>query len=162
MNHTPNFFVPADHRIQLALPGELRKIAPVLFERLIGAFGVLTGDALMAADLLECAQQPLLRQAEFSKHTAFLDHGKEHMFDTEKVVLQRPLLFFRFGQDLIKSGSDVDLTRATSSSLDLGKFCKGLLGRLLDCPQRQSGLLAQRRHDPTLLFQQRQKEMLDI
>ena len=48
-----DLLVPADDRVELALAGERGQVAPVLLQRLVGRLGVLRGDALRPADLLE-------------------------------------------------------------------------------------------------------------
>ena len=70
LDHAPDLFVAADHRIQLALGGELREIAPVFFQRFVGGFGILRGDALAAADLLQGPHQALARDAELPEQLA--------------------------------------------------------------------------------------------
>ena len=46
LNDTPDFFVPADDRIERAFTGELGQVAAVAFQCLIGRFGVLARDPL--------------------------------------------------------------------------------------------------------------------
>ena len=50
LDDAADLLVAADHRIELALARELGQVAAVALERLVGAFGVLAGDALRAAD----------------------------------------------------------------------------------------------------------------
>ena len=50
LDDAADLLVAADHRIELALARELGQVAAVALERLIGAFGVLVGDALRSAD----------------------------------------------------------------------------------------------------------------
>ena len=49
LHHAANFVVAANHRIEFALPRQLRQIAPVFFQRLKRAFGILRGDARRSA-----------------------------------------------------------------------------------------------------------------
>src|SRR5262249_28809056 len=44
LNHAANLFVAPDHRIELALGGELSQVAAVPFERFVGCLGILRGD----------------------------------------------------------------------------------------------------------------------
>ena len=53
LDHAPHFLVAADDRIELALAGQLRQIAAVAGERLVGRLRVLRCDALVAAHLRE-------------------------------------------------------------------------------------------------------------
>jgi hypothetical protein len=46
LNDAPDLVVPADDRVELALARQLRQIAPVALERLIGGLGILAGDPL--------------------------------------------------------------------------------------------------------------------
>ncbi len=53
LNHPANFIVASDDRIELSLARRTRQITAILFERLIGAFGILRGHPLIAAHLLQ-------------------------------------------------------------------------------------------------------------
>ena len=53
LDHAADLLVAADHRVELALLGRLGQVAAELRERLVGALGVLRGDALAAAHLLD-------------------------------------------------------------------------------------------------------------
>ena len=55
LDDAADLLVAADDRIELALGGELREVAAVLFERLVGRLRILRGDALIAAHFLQCA-----------------------------------------------------------------------------------------------------------
>ena len=44
LDYPANFFVPSDHRIQFASPGQLRQVFGVAVKGLVLAFGVLIGD----------------------------------------------------------------------------------------------------------------------
>ena len=60
LHDAPNFGVAADDRIHLSLACELNQIAAVLFEGLILVFGALVGNALTAANALECLEDLLV------------------------------------------------------------------------------------------------------
>ena len=51
LRHAANLFIAPDDRIQLARRRQLGQIAPVLFQRLVGDFGILRRDALASAHL---------------------------------------------------------------------------------------------------------------
>jgi hypothetical protein len=53
LDDAADFFVAADHRIELAATRERRQIAPVFFERLIFVLGILIRDPLRAAHRLQ-------------------------------------------------------------------------------------------------------------
>ena len=61
LDHAPDLLVAPDDRVELALLGELGQVAAELLERLVGALGVLGGDALAAADLLQAREQLVAR-----------------------------------------------------------------------------------------------------
>ena len=67
LDDAADFFVAADHRIELALARELGQIAAVAFERLVGALGILAGDALRAADARQRRKDLVARQAAFGQ-----------------------------------------------------------------------------------------------
>ena len=50
LHDAADFLVAPDHRIELALARQVRQVAAVALERLIGALGVLARDALRSAD----------------------------------------------------------------------------------------------------------------
>ena len=63
LDDAADFFVAADHRIELALARELGQVAAVLLQRLVLAFGILIGDALAAAHRRQRLQDPVSRDA---------------------------------------------------------------------------------------------------
>ena len=64
LDHAADLLVAADHRIELALAGQLGQVAAVSFERLVGALGILRGHALRAADRGQRLEDRVLRRAE--------------------------------------------------------------------------------------------------
>ena len=64
LDDAADLLVAADDRIELALARQLGQIAPVFLERLIGALGILRGDALRAADRRERLEDGVLRGAQ--------------------------------------------------------------------------------------------------
>ena len=53
LDHAPDLLVAADHRVELPGLGRLGQVAAELRERLVAALGILRGDALAAAHLLD-------------------------------------------------------------------------------------------------------------
>ena len=51
LDDAADLLVAADHRVELALLGQRGQVAAELLERLVGALGILRGDALAAAHL---------------------------------------------------------------------------------------------------------------
>ena len=64
LDDAPDLLVAADDRVELALAGVLGEVAPVLLERLVLLLGVLAGDAVAAAHLLERAEHGVVADAE--------------------------------------------------------------------------------------------------
>ena len=108
LDHAADLFVAADHRIELALRGQLRQIAAVFFQRFVGGFGILGGDALAAAHFLQGPHQALARDAEFAEQLArrpgVLGGGQQHVLDRDVVVLQALGFVFGLGQQLGEAG----------------------------------------------------------
>ena len=65
LDDAADLFVAADHRVELALRGQLGQVAAVALQRFVGGLGILRGDALAAAHLAQRLHQPLAREAEF-------------------------------------------------------------------------------------------------
>ena len=70
LDDAADLLVAADHRVELALRGELGQVAAVPLEGLVGRLGILRRDALAAAHLLQRLHQALAGEAEFLEHLA--------------------------------------------------------------------------------------------
>ena len=68
LDDPPDLGVPADDRVQLAVPGRLGQVDAVLLQRLVGVLGVLAGDPGAAADLAERLEQRVGRGARRGQH----------------------------------------------------------------------------------------------
>ena len=83
--------VAADHRVHLALAGQLDQVAAVLLERLVLVLGVLIGHPLAAADLLERLEDVLLGHPERAEQVLglALDLGQaeQQVLDRDELVL---------------------------------------------------------------------------
>ena len=66
LDHAADLVVAADHRVELALRGGLGQIAAVALERLKLLLGVLVGDAVRAAHLLQRLDQLVVRRRRWS------------------------------------------------------------------------------------------------
>ena len=92
LDDAADLLVAADDRVELALAGVLGEVAPVLLERLVLLLGVLAGDAVAAAHLLERAEHGLVADAETAQEVAHaaghLAHGEEHVLGGEVVVAE--------------------------------------------------------------------------
>src|SRR5437763_6224541 len=65
LHDSPDLVVASDHRIDLAASSELGQVAPIFFQRLILAFGILIGHPLRAANLLKPLHEFVARDTEF-------------------------------------------------------------------------------------------------
>ena len=63
LHHTPDLFVSADYRIELAAPRHFSEIAAVTGERLVFVFRILVGNALASPDINEYRENVVLRYA---------------------------------------------------------------------------------------------------
>ena len=63
LHHAANFFIAADHRIELAAPRLLGQVARITLQRLILGFGILVGDALRSANRGQRLQDGVVRRA---------------------------------------------------------------------------------------------------
>ncbi len=63
LHHAANFFIAADHGIELAAPRLLVQVARIALERLIFRFRILVGDALRSANRGERLQDGVVRRA---------------------------------------------------------------------------------------------------
>ena len=99
LNDAADLLVAADHRVELALRGQLRQIAAVFFESFVSGFRILGGHALAAAHFLQGPHQAFARDAElaeqFSRGARIVGGGEQHMLHRDVVVLQP--LGFLFG-----------------------------------------------------------------
>ena len=99
----------------LPLPGQLGQIATIALQRLIGGLGVLRGDALAAAHLLQRLHQPFARDAQLfeqsARGAAILGHRQQQVLDRDVFVLQPFGLVLSLGEQAIEAAGDVDLIR---------------------------------------------------
>ena len=70
LDDAPDLLVAPDDRVELALAGVLGEVAAVLLERLVLLLGVLAGDPVAAAHLLERAEHRVVADAEAAQEVA--------------------------------------------------------------------------------------------
>ena len=70
LDDAPDLLVAADDRVELALAGVLGEVAPEALERLVLLLGVLAGDPVAAAHLLERAEHRVVGDAEAAQEVA--------------------------------------------------------------------------------------------
>ena len=121
--------VAADDRVHLPLAGQLDEVAAVLLQGLVLVVGVLVGDLLAAADLLERLEDVLLGHAQRGEQVLglALDLGQ-----AEQQVLDRDVLVLHpvgFVLGLLEDAVEVGAERRLAAG-DLGQRVEPLLGRL--------------------------------
>ena len=71
---------------------QLRQVAAVLLQRLVGRLGILRGDALMAAHFLQGRHEPVAGDAELLEDlpagAGVVEHGQQQMLDGDVLVLE--------------------------------------------------------------------------
>src|SRR5262249_52278745 len=155
LDDAPDLLVAADDRIELAFLRELREIAAVLLERLVGALGRLRRDALRAADGGQRLQDGVLRGAALLEDArrrrgaaALGRHGRQQVLGAEVIVLRAFAFRLRVVRDLAEPGREAGLRSAVRARVlaDLGAHLRRD-GRRLDVQLRED-----RRDDAALLL----------
>ena len=150
LHHPADLLVPSDDRVELALGRQLGQVPSVAFQRLVGALRVLAGDALVAAHLLERAQQGVAADAVGLKHLACLaslfQDRQQQVLDADVVVLESSGLVLRPGEQARQPLGDVEL---------LGPGRRPGSGHLRDAVELLLKALLHRRHRDVQLGQQR-------
>ncbi len=117
LDDAANLLIAADDRIELALPGQLRQVAPIAFQGLISAFRVLRADALIAAHLLEGAHETIARDTELLQDPAgrprILGHRQQEVLDGDVIVLELFGPVLSLGEQPIQTAADVRLFRTS-------------------------------------------------
>ena len=127
-----DFLIPADHRIQLPLLGQLRLVPPVARERLIRPLGRGAGHPLMAPNLGHGGEQTLpgesgLAQESGRSPTARLvGQGEQQVLDAHVLVLEMLGFRLRGGQSLIQAWRDIHLPRRPPTPAHLRQARQGL------------------------------------
>jgi hypothetical protein len=117
---------------------------------------------LIAADILQRAQHPLMRDAEaFQRLTGVTvvgGHREQQVFGGDVLVAERLRLLLRALQDATEPGrrADLDIAGNLRLALELGAERAAYL-RGLDAQRCQDA-----RHDAALLLDERGGEMLDV
>ena len=111
LDHAPDLLVAADHRIELVLLGRFGQVAAVLFERFVGGFGILRGDALRSANFLKHAHQAVAGDAEILEDF-FVGGGQDDVLDRNVLVLETLGFVLRPRHQLLQPGGDVDLVQS--------------------------------------------------
>jgi hypothetical protein len=144
LDHAADLLVAADDRVQLSLLGELGEIAAELLERLVGALGILRGDALAAPHVRDLLEERVSRNDV---------QGKQKVLGRDVIVLELLRLVGGAVEHARERGRDLRLL--------LGPL-RGRLGA-----QRRLGLgaqLARVGHEllRQLLVEEREQQMLGV
>src|SRR2546428_3157404 len=162
LDDPPDLLVAPDDRIDLVLPSELGQIAPVLFERLVLAFRILVGDALIPAHVLERVEHALVRHAEtlegLPRVALVFGHREEQVLRRNELVAEALGLFLRLLQDAPEARRRADLHVAADLGLTLELGRKR--GRKLRRLHAERGEDA--RNDPPGLVDERRGDVFDV
>jgi hypothetical protein len=123
LDHPADLLVAADDRVELALLGEGRQVAPVLLERLVGPFRGRARHALTAPDRRRGLEQLLAGEAggpEGLGNRAVLDGGEreQQVLDAHVLVLHALRLGLGAVQNLVHARRDVHLARGSAGPGD--------------------------------------------
>src|SRR5574337_1073396 len=116
--------LPTDDRVQLPLSGQIGQITGVSFKRLVLLLRGLVGDALAAADVLQCRVDPIFRDSGLTQDLAncaatHLGDRQQQMLRADIFILQTFGLGERRTQHLFKARSNMGLARRRTG--DSGK-----------------------------------------
>ena len=145
LDDAADLVVAADDRIDLAGARRLGEVAAVLLERLVLLLGVLAGDAVAAAHLLQRLEQLLAAQADL------VGQGQQEVLGREVLVGElAPVLVGRVEERVQL------LAHAGVAAVGLGQLVDGL-GHLVAHRQRGLADLLQDREDHALLLAEQRR-----
>ena len=165
LDDAANLLVAADHRIELALPGELGQVAAVAFERLVGAFGILARDALGAADrwsapakIVSRVMPRCLSSCAAGERPAFDAIATQQMLGADVIVLQ-PLGFGlrQIGDELAAAATGPAARRRRPA-----ESCQQLARRARDGRRVGVHLAQHFGHDAFALLDERHEQVLRL
>ena len=164
LDHAPDLFVAADHRVQLAAPGQVGQITTVLFQGLVGALRRLRGDPLAAANGRQCPQDGVFAQAQplqQPRHvsSAVFGQRQQQVLGRNKVVAHLPGDLGRAVQGTLQLAGQAGLRRP---AVNLGLAIQRLFHLLGHHAWLQAQSLDDRRYDALRLAQQRQQQVLAL
>ena len=163
-----NLRVATDDRIELVLLRELREVAPVFFERLVGSFGVRAGHALVAThfgerfEKLVAAQVEALEDLSNGRAARLIEHGEHEMLDADIFVLETLGFVLRLDEQLVQALRDVKPLTRRRVAAHAREPVQLLFDLRLEQVRRGFGLLEQPRDQSAFLLQQRQRDVLHI
>ena len=162
LDHAADLLVAADDRIELVLAGEIGQIAAVALERLIGALGVLAGDALRPAHRRQRLQDrvagdtALLEQPRRRGFPALGGNRDEEMLGADVLVLEP--LGFRLGR--VGDRAEARRQRRLRPALRARQLRQLLPDRRGERRRVGVHLARDLRHDAVALLDEREEEVL--
>ncbi len=164
LDHAADLVVAPDDRVELAVLGGLREVAPELLQRLVLLLGALVGHAMRPADGLDALLERLVRRAvavEALRGLAALRVGER-----EQDVLGRDVLVVELAGLALGEAQDVHELAARRRLLRARGDRRQLVQRLVDLRPdrlRTRAELAQNRPDNTLgLLEQSHEQVLGL
>ncbi|CAM5676624.1 hypothetical protein SGRIM119S_02326 [Streptomyces griseorubiginosus] len=160
--------VTADDRVQPSGPGLEDEIAAVLLQCLIGHFGVGGGDALVAADLGERAQERvpghavLLEQASGGGRRALLGQGEQEVLHGHVLVLEAFGLPLGGVEQAGQALGDEDLAGGRAGTGDFRAAGEVPLHGRAQLLRPGAGLLQQAGDQTVLLIEKREQQVLPV
>jgi hypothetical protein len=166
LNDAADLVVAADHRIELVLRGHAGQVATVFFQSFVGGLGVLGGDTLASAHLLQRQHKAIAAETEVMEELAgvspLLGYRQQHVLHRNVVILEVLGLVFGFAEQLLQSRSDVHLIGCGRRTGDLRKTIDLLLQTAAKRLDVDVCFVEDRRHQPAFLLHQGEKQMLDV
>ena len=119
LDHAADLVVAPDHRVELALLGLRGEVAAVLLERLEGVLGVLGGDAVRAADLLDGGGQHVVARERRAGGAGRLGEREQQVLGGDVLVAQLAGLALGGAQDVEQLAGVAGLARAGGDRREL-------------------------------------------
>ena len=164
LDDAADFLVAPDHRIQLALAGQLRQVAAVLLEGLVLVFGIRIGDALAAAHAGERFEHPLARHAALLQ-LVDRDGAAGLAQDAQQQVLGAHILVLHglgFGLRGIEHDAHARGEVRLRSAVRLRLLAEMGAQRLGERAGIHRNLAEHGRHDAVLLLDERDQQVLGL
>jgi len=162
LDHSPDLLVAPDDGVELAFARVLREIATEPLERLVLLLGVLAGDPVAAAHLLERAEHGFVGDTESAEEiadaTGHARHRQEEVLGGEVVVAEVGALGVGGLEHLI--GVRRELGLLGGLPVDLGQTGQGLVRAVADRLGGHADPLEHRQHDALGLADQRGEQVL--
>ena len=141
------------------------EVAAVLLERLVGRLGRGRGDALRAADGGQRLEEAVMRDAVLlqdpPRRRVGLEHRQQQVLDGDVLVVEALGLLLGAIEQQPEAARDGDLL-ALARTGDAGPALERLLDGLAQRVDVHLGAHQQPRHEPVVLVEQREQQVLDV